>query len=288
MTRNYRLKGHGGFMMREGWYTKGISAVYNHPDIFTKENFYGADILGVGTAMAKAIRYWLQVSGLIEERRGEGVYLTPIGECIYENDLYFEDIFTIWLMHKNIVLKKKQATTWSVFFQEYPMGDFSKEQLVERLYQMVLTYSGETELSERSFRDDCSTLLQMYTKNQSENQDPEDKNQSVFARLELVRKNYRGYVKNYGESKRLPKEIVLCMLADMLDEKGVGIDELLSQENGPGRVLNLNRITLNEFLDEWEQEGVIRVHRTAGLDMVYPVSHMPKEYDIVQKYYKSR
>nr|MBP3597972.1 DUF4007 family protein [Eubacterium sp.] len=285
MARNYRLKGHGGFIMREGWFTKALAAVEAQPDVFTQDNFYGADILGIGTAMAKAVRYWLTVSGLIEERRGQGIFLTTFGEMVYKHDLYLEDDFTIWALHKNIVTNKEKATSWALFFQEFPAGEFTKEQLTERLYDLILQYSGEDEISERSFRDDCNTLLQMYTKTSEMNPDPEEKNQSIFAKLELIRKTYRGYRKEYADAQVLPKEIVLLSLADVLGSKGVNIEDLQNQFGGPGRVLGLSRVVLNDYLDELENEGYIRVHRTAGLDVVYP-AEMPTGDEIVKKYYE--
>ena len=78
--RKYRLKGHGGFFMREGWFAKGMTEVSENPRLFTKENYSGADALGVGSAMAKAIRYWMGVCGLIKEVRGTGTVLTEMGQ----------------------------------------------------------------------------------------------------------------------------------------------------------------------------------------------------------------
>ena len=37
--RKYRLKGHGGFFMREGWFAKGMTEVSENPRLFTKENY---------------------------------------------------------------------------------------------------------------------------------------------------------------------------------------------------------------------------------------------------------
>ena len=80
----YRLKGHESFTLREGWLTKGIMAVRRKPDLFS-ENF-GADELGVGTNMAKSIRYWLKCSGLTEEKTKGEVALTALGECLLKED----------------------------------------------------------------------------------------------------------------------------------------------------------------------------------------------------------
>lgn len=54
----YRFKGHESFILREGWLNKGLYEVDRNPKVFSEN--YGADALGVGPNMAKAIRYWLR------------------------------------------------------------------------------------------------------------------------------------------------------------------------------------------------------------------------------------
>ena len=114
--RKYRLKGHGGFFMREGWFAKGMTEVSENPRLFTKENYSGADALGVGSAMAKAIRYWMGVCGLIKEVRGTGTVLTEMGQLIAGEDLYLEDLFSVWLLHIHAVSSAEKATIWYLFF----------------------------------------------------------------------------------------------------------------------------------------------------------------------------
>ena len=49
-----KLKGHETFTIREGWLDKGLKAVSDNGKVFSEN--YGADALGVGSNMAKAIR----------------------------------------------------------------------------------------------------------------------------------------------------------------------------------------------------------------------------------------
>ena len=64
-VRKIRLKGHETFILREGWLAKGLKAVSDNPKVFSE--YAGADALGVGTNMAKAIRYWLRAGGVTAE-----------------------------------------------------------------------------------------------------------------------------------------------------------------------------------------------------------------------------
>ena len=60
------------------------------------------------------------------------------------------------------------------------------------------------------------------------------------------------------------------MLKNKLDGKdSVSINDLLTGENSAGKLLNLTRPRLNEYLDQLRARGYITINRTAGLDMVY-------------------
>ena len=115
MTKTaYRLKGHESFVPREGWITKGLYALNNDPSIFSRN--YGADELGVGTNMAKSIRYWLRAMGLTEDIPRIGTKLTTLGNLIFENDSYLENTFTLWILHANLARNFALATSWNIFF----------------------------------------------------------------------------------------------------------------------------------------------------------------------------
>ena len=55
-----------------------------------------------------------------------------------------------------------------------------------------------------------------------------------------------------------------------------------------GRVFNLNRVSVNEYLDQLRVAGYLTINRTAGLDMVYlnnaitPASVLTKYYEEAQ------
>lgn len=107
----YRLKGHESFILREGWITKALFAIDRDPLLFTVSA--GADALGVGTNMAKSIRYWMRTAGLTDESQATGVHLTELGRTILQCDPYLEDIFTLWIIHINIATNYKLATSWN-------------------------------------------------------------------------------------------------------------------------------------------------------------------------------
>ena len=65
----------------------------------------------------------------------------------------------------------------------------------------------------------------------------------------------------------------------------VDIDTLFSQDNNIGKVFNLDRNMINDYLDRLRQDGFIQLNRTAGLDMVY-VNNEITPAQILELYYK--
>lgn len=279
--KKIRLKGHESFMLRDGWLHKGIVAVEKNPNIFSE--YMGADALGVGSNMAKAIRYWMKVLGLTKEAARKGTYLTELGNLILEQDSYFEDIFTIWLLHLQLLFHKEEATAWQLFFNEITAEEFRREELYRMMRQGMNLYSGEGTYSERSLEADCIVLLNMYARQREMDYDPEEKMISPFWGLGLLQTEQRYYRKCQPNLEYLHPLIVMIAILmfyqetekDWADNRkqqgrfGISIDDLLRKGNSPGKTLNLSRTALNLYLDKLYAEEYLDVNRTAGLDMVY-------------------
>lgn len=280
-----RLKGHETFILRDGWLTKGLFAVEKNPKVFSEN--HGADALGVGTNMAKAIRYWLRESGITTEKPQTGAQLTEIGRLIFEQDPYFEDDFSLWLVHIHLAMHAEKVTSWFTFFNLLESEEFTREELEKELTDKVLTYFQVESVSTRSISDDCSAILNMYYRENESDYDPEDKKVSPFAHLGLVRRNSNRYKKTQPNLNTLSADVILYILGKIREEskiESISIDYLVQQENMPGRLLNLGRVALNHYLDELADDNRITVNRTAGLDMVYLKDFT--SYEIAEKHYK--
>ena len=159
--KKYKLKGHESFIIRDGWLTKGITAVERDPKLFTVNS--GSDALGLGTNMAKSLRYWMKTAELTVENNN-GVFLTKIGQILYKNDPYFEDLFSLWIIHANIASNFALATSWNLFFNHMNLiSAFSRDEMFDMMQSLITEYTGEQKPSERSVQDDCSAILAMYS-----------------------------------------------------------------------------------------------------------------------------
>ncbi len=279
-----RFRGHESFTIREGWLNKGLQAVAGNSKVFFEN--YGADELGVGPNMAKAIRYWMRCSGFLNERKKTEITLTKLGELILKEDPYFEDIFSLWVVHCNIARNEQQATAWEIFFNEFDYEEFTREEMEREMLALAKRKAGEQEVAEKSVTDDCEAILRMYWKKNVNAANPEEKNVSPFGVLGLLKYANGVYSKVQPDLNRIPPEIVLYLMCGCMEAgKGMSIEELLRIKKGPGKILNMKRTGLVEMLEKLEAAGKITMNRTAGLDMVYLPAEMKKE-EILQNYYK--
>ena len=112
-----KLKGNESFNIREGWLRKGMRCIEETPTLFSRND--AMEILGVGSKMVKSIRYWLRATGLTKERAPAGrvreqILTKQFGEVIDQYDRYFDDVFTLFLLHYNIVKNVESTVSRTV------------------------------------------------------------------------------------------------------------------------------------------------------------------------------
>jgi len=282
----YRLRGHEKFPLREGWLNKGLIIVEDDPRVFLDSN--GPDRLGVGNNMVRSIRYWLKAFNLISERPVHGAQLTNLGKIIKENDIYFEDIFTIWILHSNLVKNISESTAWYMFFNRCDIEEFRKEEILGILLNELIKYIGDDKFSDNSVKDDIDVILNMYCDKSEKDviHDPEDKNISPFSVLRLISKKEDFYYKNQPDLSKLNEMVIWYELCCIFEEQDyVSIDKVALGDKSLGSIYNISRVSINEYLDKLDASDYIRVDRTAGLDMIYKTSDATA-LSVIESYYK--
>lgn len=276
-----RLQGHEKFALREGWINKALVLLPNKSDAFTSKD--APDLFGIGSNMVKSLRYWMKVFGLTNDNGSE---LSELGKLVAKYDPYLEKSFTWWILHSNIATKIEDATSWYMYFNRCDADELEKNQVESILSREIMKYANGQSFSEKSLSNDIDVLLNMYGKRR-DNSDPEDKNISPFVDLHLVKHLDGKYVKTHPNFKLFPEEIVLYEVARRLEGKdSISIDEIINGERGLAKIYHLTPVMANELLDRLDTEGYIRVDRTAGLDMIYPIN-VQDEIKVIEEYYKN-
>lgn len=288
-----KLKGNESFNFREGWLRKGMRCVEQYPDIFSRDDVM--ERLGVGSKMVKSIKFWLLATGLCEEKiekNAHRFYLTnDFGQIVNEYDKYFDDITTLFFIHYKLVTNDNYCIVWNLFFNEYSGENFLKEDMINACKELLNMRMQEgTTYSDSLLEDDCASVIRMYTPAINKD-DPEESLGCPLSELGLLQKSVErknAFIKTSPAKDSLDILVILFVMLSNLskDKLAVSIDDLLVAPNNIGRVFNLNRIQVNEYIDQLRAAGYITINRTAGLDMVYLEKKMTPE-EVMRKYYIS-
>ena len=290
-----KFRAHDTFFIRKGWLSKGIRSVALKPDIFVDRNENPMDVLGIGANMVKALRYWLQAVGLTTEpSKGKRTQsLTALGQLIYSNDKYLEELGSLYLLQYKLASNKDDATAWYFFFNDFTMSEFSREEFVEALQKYIRMESGNNDYAIRSLNDDFACIINTYLpryKTNANRVSAENNIDCPFGELSLIdvlNQRKKTYKKCIPASETLDPWILLAVIVDNAGgKKEIPLNELLTAPCNIGRVFNLDSITMLDGLYRIEKLGLIKINRTAGLDVIVLQSEF-SFIECVENYYAS-
>lgn len=289
-----KFRGHETFAIRKGWLTKGLRNVIASPDVFVSKEVNPMDSLGIGSNMVKALRYWLQVTGLTSEPNFGRRYqkLTDLGNIIYNNDRYIEEIGTLWLIHYSIASNKNDATSWYIFFNEFDLSEFSEDDFAKRVKKFISMSDEEIDMpSERAVSDDFKCIISTYYSKKNLLSDPEDNIECPLTELRLisfleVKNHERIFQKESPKAEDIPALIVLAVILDRYpDDEEIRISALQNDNCSIGKIFCLDTISLHNILYKLDTLGYLKVVRTAGLDVIRLTTDM-SYIDCVELYYQ--
>ena len=290
-----KFRAHDTFFIRKGWLSKGMRCVASNPDVFISHDENPMDVLGIGANMVKALRYWLQTVGITSEplkgKRSQS--FTDLGKLIYEHDAYIEELGTLYLLQYCLAKDKENATAWYFFFNEFSLSEFSREDFVAALQKYIKMEDGETNYAIRSLNDDFQCIINTYLpryKSNPERVSPENNIDCPFGELGLIdilNKRKKTYKKSIPSSDTFNPYVILAVIADnSAGRKEITLNELLNSPCNIGKVFNLDSITMLDVLYRIERIGLIKINRTAGLDVITLLEGL-SFLDCVKRFYAS-
>ncbi len=245
--------GHQSFHIRDGWLRKGMRVIQDDPSAFTRSN--AADVLGLGSVMVDALRFWLEATGLAYptlENRWRALRLTRFGELVRDHDEYLEDETTLWLLHYHLVRDRDRATTWHWFFNCFARPIFTKAQAVNALEGWAITH-GEKRPATKTLERDIEVLLHTYVPS-GRNQTPEDTLDCPLTALDLImHEPSAAYRLRRPEPDRISPPLALYVLLRYQEEMQLGdrrmaLSTALTQPKSAGRVFALTATGLMDVL----------------------------------------
>ena len=287
-----KFRGHETFFIRKGWLTKGMKNMVNDPEVFITKEYNPSDVLGLGTNMVKSLRYWLQAFGLTTEpkhgRRRQT--LTDFGKFVYEKDRYIQELGTLQLLHYKLCTNEDLATAWYYFFNEFGLLEFSREDFIRDIDNFLKMQN--ITVAVRSLEDDFNCIVNTYLPRYKMGYkfDPEANNDSPFGELgllDIVDKKRKIYKKGSSAVDSFNQWVILAIIMDNNQDKKeeISLNDLLTGVGNIGKVFNLDSVTMLEILHNVEKSGVIKIVRTAGLDVIH-INKIMTFDECVEKYYE--
>lgn len=280
MNNKVKMKRHESFSIREGWLVKGIKAVIDNPKVFSLQN--ATEILGIGSNMVKALKYWLIATRIIVDS-SKSVQLSEFGQLLNKYDEYLDDDFSWWMIHIMMGLNIEEFYTLNIFLNKCTMQTFSKEDLFDVISKKFT--SKNMLFNEKILVDEINMIIKTYCIDDKID-NPENNFACPLSNLELIKKIGKNlYERNKPSVKKMNYLIVYYLILNVIaDNDSISIDDLINAENGPSKFLNLDKILLNDYLDELRVNKLIEINRTAGLNMIYITQRMTIE-EIFEEYF---
>lgn len=259
---------HQSFYLKKHWINKGINAI----KIFGSDIFFDQDgykSIGLGKNMHQALKFWLEATNvldLVPDQRRHG--FTLFGNLLSKNDSSCSKPISLCLVQyflsiddKPNKFEKSDSNFW--FFNEYDESIFTKEKLRDDL---LIYDQGKT--SENTISKEIDCLINTYINDLRSH--PEDKNISLLAPLQLIRKQNNYYIKNALNKDYYSHKAFYYIILRMNENSiPLSIDNIVTHKNSLGKIFNLSRVEVIDIIEEMIINGYsLGITRTNNLDTV--------------------
>jgi len=287
-----KFRAHDTFFIRKGWLNKGMKHIDSKPNVFVDRKENPMDVFGIGANMVKALRYWLRAVGLTEEPpSGTRIQrFTEFGQLVFDNDKFIEEIGTLYLLHYKMVSNEEFVTAWYIFFNKFNMTEITKEDFTIAV-NSYLSKTGET-VASRSIEDDFACIINTYLPRLKSNPNkvsPENNIDCPFGEIGLIdfmNKTKKIYRKTIPSVNSFDPWVILAVILDRANGSDeIPLNDLLIAPSNIGKVFNLDAISMLDILYRVEKTGILKIVRTAGLDIIQIKEQMSFE-QCVSKYYQ--
>lgn len=160
-----RLSGHESFSCRFAWIPKVVkqidSAQNANYELFKNES-EAMVCLGVGKNMVRSIKFWAEVTGVIETQRTGAHLLTTFGARLLGHeghDPYLERQETLWLLHWKISTGQPPVFYWDQMLNFWHRQEFSLSEMLPLLRREL---PANSKSAERTLADGLRVFLRTY------------------------------------------------------------------------------------------------------------------------------
>ena len=284
---SYRFSGHETFPCRYAWLPKAYRSLTQNPQIFGDEE-EAIVALGVGKNMVRAIRFWVQTTGIASSIKEGGYGITEFGEALLAPaglDPFLEDKRTLWLIHWKLSTQVEEPLfAWDYLLNSWPHQEFSRTAAL-RAFELQAKRL-ERKLSTVTLEQHFDTFLHTYVPTRSRKGEiQEDNLDCPLVELELIHKIGE---RDYGGGRREPiyafrregkpeitPELFIFCLNDFWNtrrsaEKTMSFRDVSVANGSPGQIFKLPEWDIRERMDRLkvDSDGMFDYHESAALQQL--------------------
>lgn len=285
---NFRFSGHETFPCRYAWLPKASIVIGNNPRVFADED-QAMVALGVGKNMMRAIRFWVQTTGIAETARNSELALTDFGKQLLARDgldPFLEDRRTLWLIHWKLSSHVEEPLfAWDYLLNRWSNPEISRTEVLRVFEQEARRLNRK--LSNVTLAQHFDTFLHTYVPTRSRKGDVQEDNlDSPLVELELIQKIGE---RNAGETGRrealyafrrelkpdITPELFIYCLQEFWNkrrpnEKTLTFRDVAISHGSPGQIFKLPEWEIRERLEsiEADSNGHLRYRESASLQQL--------------------
>ena len=267
-----RFSGHETFQLRYAWLPKaygllspeGAASALSHDEVAMVE-------LGVGKNMVRAIRFWVQATGV----SGSDYTPSAFGDALLARqglDPFLEDVRTLWLIHWRLCQNVEDPLfAWDYLMNRWHLSEISPSKVLPEMIREAELTSGRS-LSPVTLGQHLNVFLHTYVPTRSSKGSvQEDSLDSPLVELELLRqagerpsdetgRREPVYVFRRDRKPEISPGLFAYCLHDYwrLRHRGEGtlsFRQIATGHGSPGQVFKLPEEDLRERLDTIERDS---------------------------------
>lgn len=303
---NPRFSGHETFPLRYAWLPKAYRLLAKNPAGLADEESAMVE-LGIGKNMVRALRFWVQATGVAEPSGSAQFALTDFAQTILGPegaDPYLEDIRTLWLLHWNLAARVEDPLfAWDFMLNKWQHPELTRSKVLDAFRREAERI--ERELSPVTLEQHFDVFLHTYVPTRGRKGDvQEDTLDSPLVELNLIVRigeqptDARGRREPVYAFRREPKpEISPELFAFALDqfwrlrrpsEGTLTFRDVAVEHGSPGQIFKLPEWDIRERLQLLDRttRGRLRYEESQALERIVRSKGAP--VDLLTLVYQER
>lgn len=200
--------------------------------------------------------------------------LTPLGKVVAEQDIFFDNIATLWLLHYVISSEPKWVVWNRLVNKVFPENELISTEVAKPYFEDLRESFSEQAVNKKLPKEILS-VLDAYS-------------EQKFFILNLIKKASTGKYARKKIELIEPLPFLYCLIhfrdSAYPNSTALVIQDIMSAENSPGKILFVEDYEVNNLLSSLHDLSLIRIETVGDLEQIRLNGDLSKEY-VLNKIY---